>query len=82
MRNLDERVVRVANYLLDNKATVRQTAVALGMSKSVVWNDASIRLPKINKRLSRRVNKQFEKNKAERHIRGGMRTRELYKHSA
>lgn len=73
-----ERVVAVAKYILDSKATVRETARVFGVSKSTVHKDVTERLPRINPSLAGEVKKVLEHNKAERHIRGGRATREKY----
>ena len=79
---IEERVIEIANYIIENKATVRQAAVRFGISKSTVHKDCQDRLPQINKNLAEEVRKILSINKAERHIRGGMATREKYLHKA
>ena len=71
----------MALYIIENKATVRQTAKVFGISKSTVHKDVSERLKKINGILYSSVKKILEENKAERHIRGGEATRIKYKGS-
>ncbi|HOB22053.1 MAG TPA: sporulation transcriptional regulator SpoIIID [Bacillota bacterium] len=61
-----------------NKATVRQAAQVFSVSKSTVHKDMTERLPSINKELARKVKRILDKNKAERHIRGGEATRRKY----
>ena len=73
-----KRTVVVAQHILLTSNTVRQTAEVFGISKSTVHKDVSERLPKINKELALQVKKVLEKNKAERHIRGGEATRRKY----
>lgn len=73
-----KRTVVVAQHILLTSNTVRQTAEIFGISKSTVHKDVSERLPKINKELALQVKKVLEKNKAERHIRGGEATRRKY----
>ena len=73
-----DRVILLANYMIDTKATVRQTANQFGVSKSTVHKDICDRLPGINKNLAMEAKKVLENNKAERHIRGGRATREKY----
>ncbi|HHY97325.1 MAG TPA: sporulation transcriptional regulator SpoIIID [Firmicutes bacterium] len=72
------RVVDIANYIVENKATVRQAARSYNVSKSTVHKDVTDRLPTISKPLSRKVKRILEQNKAERHIRGGEATRRKY----
>ena len=73
-----ERVIEMANYIIENDATVRQTAKKFDISKTTVHKDMRERLPEIDPELTRQVNSVLEKNRAERHIRGGMATREKY----
>ena len=72
---IEERAVEIAGYIIETKATVRQTAKQFGISKSTVHKDCTDRLQQINP--SRNV---LDVNKQERHIRGGMATREKYLH--
>lgn len=73
-----KRAVKVGKYIIRTSATVRQTADIFGISKSTVHKDISERLPKINKDLADEVKKVMDKNKAERHLRGGEATRQKY----
>lgn len=77
---IEERAVAIANYIIDHNATVRQTAKRFGISKSTVHKDCVDRLVTINPGLAGQVRKVLDVNKAERHIRGGMATREKYEH--
>ena len=72
---IEERAVEVGNYIVDKKATVRQTAKVFGISKSTVHKDVTERLEKINQSLARRAREVLDLHKSERHIRGGMATR-------
>ena len=74
-----ERCVVLANYLVENKATVRAVAGKFGISKSTVHKDLSERLEYINRSLYLQVKEIMEINKAERHIRGGLATKKKYK---
>ena len=76
-----ERVIAVAKYILDSKATVRETAKVFGVSKSTVHKDVTERLHRINPLLAGEVKKVLEYNKAERHIRGGKATKEKYRNA-
>ncbi len=69
----------LAVYVLDNNATVRQAAKHHGVSKSTVHKDLSERLQPLDQELYLRVKSVLEKNKAERHIRGGIATRKKYR---
>lgn len=78
---IGQRVCAEAVYMIENSATVRSTARHFGVSKSTVHKDLSQRLPQYNKKLYLQVRPVLEENKAQRHIRGGMATREKYKGS-
>ena len=77
---IEERAVEIANYIIENSATVRQTAKQFRISKSTIHKDVSERLRQINPSLAREARKVLDTNKSERHIRGGMATREKYLH--
>ena len=79
---IEERAVDIATYIIDCNATVRQTAKKFGVSKSTVHKDVTERLLQINPTLARKARKVLDVNKQERHIRGGMATREKYLHKA
>lgn len=75
---IEERAVNIGNYIIENGATVRQSAKAFGVSKSTVHKDVSERLCGINPILATQVRKVLDVNKSERHIRGGLATKEKY----
>lgn len=77
---IKERAVAIANYIVDYNATVRQTAKRFGISKSTVHKDVTDRLEHINPSLAARARVVLDVNKSERHIRGGLATREKYQH--
>lgn len=77
---IEERAVEIANYIIEENATVRQTAKKFGISKSTVHKDVTERLIQINPGLAREARKVLDVNKSERHIRGGLATREKYQH--
>lgn len=70
----------IAKYIVENNATVRQTAKKFGISKSTVHKDVTERLTQINPALATQARKVLDVNKSERHIRGGLATREKYLH--
>ena len=76
---ISERVITLANYIIENKTTVRAAAKKFGISKSTVHKDISERLFKLNPTLACEAKKILEINKAERHIRGGLATKNKYK---
>ena len=67
---IEERAVKLAQYIIDSKDTVRGAAKKFGVSKSTVHKDVSERLLKINPVLASEVRTILNENKAERHIRG------------
>ena len=77
---IEERVLELARYIIDTGATVRSTAAKFRISKSTVHKDITERLREINPGLAAEVKEVLENNKAERHIRGGVATREKYLH--
>ena len=72
--------MEIAHYIIETKATVRQTAKKFGISKSTVHKDVTDRLIQINPSLAGETRKILDVNKEERHIRGGLATREKYLH--
>ena len=77
--NMEERAERLAQYIIENRTTVRAAAQKFGISKSTVHKDISERLPQFNRVLSQQVKEVLEVNKAQRHIRGGIATRKKYR---
>lgn len=73
-----ERAELLAEYVIENNATVRACAHHFGISKSTVHKDLSYKLRFINANLYSQVKEILETNKAERHIRGGEATRKKY----
>ena len=76
--DIERRAVELAEYIIENKATVRAAAKHFGVSKSTVHKDLSERLRGYNVTLYTQVKDILEQNKAERHIRGGEATRRKY----
>ena len=75
---IEDRAVRLAEYIVENDATVRAAAKEFGVSKSTVHKDVTERLRHVNPGLCAEVRRVFEVNKATRHIRGGEATRRKY----
>lgn len=75
---IEERAIEIAYYIIENNATVRQTAKAFGISKSTVHKDVTERLSKINRGLALQTRQVLDTNKSERHIRGGLATKQKY----
>ena len=75
---LEARALRLGEYIVNQKATVRSAAKYFGVSKSTVHKDVSERLKDVNFSLYKEVKKILEVNKAQRHIRGGYATKNKY----
>ncbi len=75
---IEERAVMLALYIIENKATVRGAARKFAVSKSTVHKDITERLSSIDSRLFKSVGSVLSENKAERHLRGGLATKEKY----
>ena len=78
--NIEERAVMLAQYIIEKNSTVRDAAKQFGVSKSTVHKDIAERLYKINRDLINQARTVLDKNKAERHIRGGLATKEKHLH--
>lgn len=76
--NIEQRCVMLAQYIIEERSTVRGAAKRFGISKSTVHKDLAERLPGLNRSLFVQVKEVLEENKAQRHIRGGLATREKY----
>ena len=81
-QTLEERACELAVYMIETGATVRAAAKYFGISKSTVHKDLQQRLPQYNRKLYEQVRKILDLNKAERHIRGGLATKEKFKHTS
>jgi len=77
--NIEQRACDLAEFIIENRATVRTAAKHFGISKSTVHKDLTERLPRLNPALFRQVRELLDINKAERHIRGGLATKRKYK---
>ena len=76
---MEERACQLAVYMIETGATVRAAAGQFGISKSTVHKDLTQRLREIDGLLYDQVRTVLDRNKEERHIRGGMATRRKYK---
>ena len=79
MQELENRARELAVYMLEHGATVRSTAEAFGVSKSTVHKELTQRLERCSPALYAEVRALLDRNKAERHLRGGMATRRKYR---
>ena len=77
--NMDNRARQLAVYIIETGATVRAAAKHFGISKSTVHKDLCQRLPMCDPLLHRQVRTVLDKNRQERHIRGGLATRRKYR---
>lgn len=75
---IDERACELAAYIIETGATIRRAAEHFGVSKSTVHKDLAQRLPHCNRSLYRQVRKILDLNKSQRHIRGGLATKNKY----
>lgn len=82
IRATEQRAVELGRYIVEHKSTVRTAASATGVSKSTVHKEVTHRLKEIDYGLYLQVREILELNKSERHIRGGIATREKYKRIA
>ena len=79
---ITERVTREAEYIIETKSTVRSAAQHFDISKSTVHKDVTERLEAIDKKLFLNVREVLDKNLSERHIRGGIATKNKYLHKS
>ena len=75
---VEERAIKLGEHIVENKDTVRRTAMHFGICKSTVHKDVTDRLKQINPYLYREVGLILEQNKQERHMRGGEATKQKY----
>lgn len=75
---VEERALELGKYIISNNATVRAAAREFGISKSTVHMDVSQRLKNVDPNMYGCVKKVLELNKAQRHIRGGLATKQKY----
>lgn len=80
--NIEERAIKIAQYIVENNATVRVTAEAFGFGKTTVHDDVTKRLPKFHPLLAAQAREVLDVNKADRHIRGGAATKRKYEKAA
>lgn len=76
--SIEKRCIHLAKYMIENSATVREVAKKFEISKSTVHKDITDKLSKIDFQLFSAVQEILQKNKSERHLRGGEATRKKY----
>jgi len=74
-----DRILAEAKFILDTGATVRACARKSGVGKTTVHKDMRERLPQEDKALAARVAGVLDRNRSERHLRGGEATRRKYR---
>ena len=79
MTDTAARAEKPGAYIVENRATVRAAAKAFGISKSTVHTDVTEKLRQRNAALWKEVRRVLDENKSQRHIRGGMATKEKYR---
>ena len=77
--DMDARACKLAQYMIETGATVRAIAGHFGISKSTVHKDLTQRLAQVDGDLFAQAREILDRNKEERHIRGGLATRRKYK---
>ena len=78
-QSIRERVLKVAAYIAEHQGTVRAAAAFFDVSKSTVHSDMTVRLPALSAELYKKVKVIMEKNREERHLRGGESTKQKYR---
>lgn len=79
---IEQRALEIGNFIIEEGATVRQAAKKFGISKSTVHKDVTERLEQVNRNLANEARKVLDRNKSERHIRGGQATKAKYAHTS
>ncbi len=74
-----DRVIEIADYIIDTQCTVRQAGKVFAQSKSTVHKDMQQRLADVDSSRHRQVSAILEQHLLERHIRGGLATHNKYK---
>ncbi|BDU82515.1 sporulation transcriptional regulator SpoIIID [Clostridium perfringens] len=80
-QHIEDRVLNVADYIINNKSTIRETARLFGVCKSTIHKDITIRVLKLNPQKAIEVEKVMLFNKSQRHLRGGEATRKRYENA-
>ena len=78
----ESRPEALGRYIVSYQATVRDAAAKFNISKSTVHKDVTAVLQNINRGLYEEVSAILQKNKSERHLRGGEATRKKYERNA
>lgn len=78
----ENRCEALGRYIVTHQATVRDAAAKFRISKSTVHKDVTTVLRIVNRGLFEEVSAILQKNKSERHLRGGEATRKKYESRA
>lgn len=76
---IEQRACDLAAFIIETDTTIRGAAKHFGVSKSTVHKDLSERLPVCNRALYSLVKEVLDRNRRERHIRGGLATQKKYR---
>lgn len=76
--DVNDRCIRLARFVAENGATVREAARFVGVSKSLAHRELTIRLKYLDQALFCQVRKQLLYHKAVRHLRGGEATKRKF----
>ncbi len=79
MFKIKKRIIKEALFIINNNATIRQTATEFKVGKSTIHKDMTERLKPINLSLFKRVQQVMNEHLQTRHIRGGEVTKRKYK---
>lgn len=78
---IEERILNVADYIINNKATIREAAKVFYVSKGTIQKDVTIRIYELNPQKASKVEEVLLMNKSQRHLRGGEATRKRYENA-
>ena len=76
---IEERVLSVADYIINNRATIREAAKVFYVSKATIQKDITVRIYELNPQKASKVEEVLLINKSQRHLRGGEATKKRYK---
>ena len=76
--DIEERAIRIAQYIVENDATIRAAARKFGVGKTTVHDDVTKRLPEFHPLLAAHAGEVLALKNADRHTRGGVATKRKY----
>jgi len=77
-----DRIVRIANYLVNEDKTIRDAEQAFHVSRSTIHQQLHTKLPEVNPALHAAVQAVLDTHFSERHIRGGDATKAKFANMA